>query len=127
MKWDFRKEIDPVCGYNPEILASDGTHIGVSIKHLHLDKPITQPYTDDIQKAKHQRVDRVLLRHKANREQVHYFCNDIMGTPTQEEIAHFPNLNQTNINLQNFIQAKCAEPVKISYRLYLTTTKMKNY
>ena len=42
MKLDFRKEIDPVCGYHPKILACDGTHIGVSIKHLHLDKPITQ-------------------------------------------------------------------------------------
>ena len=41
MKLDFRKEIDPVCGYNPKILACDGTHIGVSIKHLHLDKPVT--------------------------------------------------------------------------------------
>ena len=41
MKLDFRKEIDPVCGYNPKILECDGTHIGVSIKHLHLDKPVT--------------------------------------------------------------------------------------
>ena len=31
---DFRKEIDPECGYHPKILACDGTHIGVSIKHL---------------------------------------------------------------------------------------------
>ena len=35
-----------------------------------------------------------------------------MGTHTQEEIADFPNLNQTRLNLQNFIHAKCAEPVK---------------
>ena len=50
MKLDFRKEIDPVCGYHPKILTCDGTHIGVSIKHLHLDKPITQPDTDEIKK-----------------------------------------------------------------------------
>ena len=30
MKLDFRKEIDLVCGYNPQILVCDGTHIGVS-------------------------------------------------------------------------------------------------
>ena len=111
MKLDFRKEIDSVCGYYPKILTCDGTHIGISIKHLHLDKPITQPDTDDIKKAKHQRVKRVLFRPKGTREQVCYFCNDIMVTHTQEEIADFPNPNQMKLDLQNFIQAKCAEPV----------------
>ena len=112
MKLDFRKEIDPICGYNPQILACDGTHIGVSIKHIQLDKPITQPDTDDIQKAKHQRFNRVLLRDKENRKQAHYFCNEVLGMHIQEEIAHFPNPNQTKIDLQNFIKAKCAEPLK---------------
>ena len=64
MKIDFRKEIDPVCGYNPKILTCDGTHIGVSIKHLHLDKPVTQPDTDEIMKAKHQRIRRLLIGKK---------------------------------------------------------------
>ena len=40
-KIDFRKEIDPKCGYDPKLLACDGTHIGVSVKHLKLDPPIT--------------------------------------------------------------------------------------
>ena len=93
MKLDFRKEINPVCGYYPKILACDGTHIGVSIKHLHLDKPITQLDTDEIKKAKHQRVKSALFRPKGTRQQVHYFCNNIMGTHTQEEIADFPNPN----------------------------------
>ena len=52
MRLDFRKEIDPVCGYHPKILTCDGTHIGVSIKHLHLDKPITKPDNDEIKKPK---------------------------------------------------------------------------
>ena len=112
MKVDFHKEIDPVCQYNPQILACDGTHIGVSIKQLHLEKLITHPDIDEIQNAKHQRVNRVLLRNKENREQVHNLCNDVMGTHTQEEISHFPNPHQTKINLHNFIQAKCALPVK---------------
>ena len=56
MKLNFRKEIDPVCGHHTKILTCDGIHMGVSIKHLHLDKPITQPDTDEIKKAKHQRV-----------------------------------------------------------------------
>ena len=33
-KIDFRKHIDPFCGYNPDIFACDGTHIGVSLKHF---------------------------------------------------------------------------------------------
>ena len=85
MKVDFHKEIDPVCRYNPRILACDGTHIGVSIKHLHLEKLITHPDTDEIQNAKHQRVNRVLLRNKENREQVRYLCNDVMGTHTHKK------------------------------------------
>ena len=112
MKVDFCQEIDPVCQYNPRILACDGTHIGISIKHLHLEKPITHPDTDEIQKAKHQRVNRVLLRNKENRQQVRYLCNDVMGTHTQEEITHFPNPHQTNIDLHNFIEANCSPPVK---------------
>lgn len=42
MKIDFRKEIDPWCKYDPEILACDGTHIGLSLRHLNLQNPITQ-------------------------------------------------------------------------------------
>ena len=51
MKLDFRKEIDPVFGYHSKILTCDGTHIGVSVKHLHLDKPITQLDTYEIKES----------------------------------------------------------------------------
>ena len=43
MKIDFRKEIDLWCGHDPEYLACDGTHIGVNIKHMYLDKPVIMP------------------------------------------------------------------------------------
>ena len=42
MKIGFRKEVDPECSYKPRILACDGTHIGVSIKHMKLENPITK-------------------------------------------------------------------------------------
>ena len=32
MKIDFRKEMDPKCGYDPQILACDGTHISVLLQ-----------------------------------------------------------------------------------------------
>ena len=46
MKIDFRKEVDPWCGHDPEYLACDGTHIGVSIKHMYLHKPVIMPDED---------------------------------------------------------------------------------
>ena len=75
------------CGYNPKVLACDGTHIGISIKHLHLDKPVTQPDLDEVKKAKHQRIKRLLIGQKSTREAIHYCCNDILGKITDEERA----------------------------------------
>ena len=43
MDIDFRQEVDPWCKYHPKILACDGTHIGVSSRHLKLDNPVTAP------------------------------------------------------------------------------------
>ena len=34
MQIDFRKQVDPWCKYDPEKLACDGTHIGVSVKNI---------------------------------------------------------------------------------------------
>ena len=44
---NFRKEIDPYCGHDPKILACDGTHIGVALRHLRLDNPVTKPDTEN--------------------------------------------------------------------------------
>ena len=41
MKIDFRKEVDPWCKYEPKLLACDRTHVGVSIKHMKLNNPVT--------------------------------------------------------------------------------------
>ena len=43
MKIDFRREVDPCCQYNPTILACDGTHVGVSIRHLRPEHAVTTP------------------------------------------------------------------------------------
>ena len=45
---DFRKQIDPWCGYNPKILACDGTHIGVAVRHMKLDHPVTKVDLPDL-------------------------------------------------------------------------------
>ena len=48
-KIDFRKKINPFCGHNPKILACNGTHIGVSLRHLRLDHPVTKCNREDEQ------------------------------------------------------------------------------
>ena len=57
MKIDFRKHIDPQCGHNPKMLACDGTHIGVSIMNMDLQKTVTGIDSDREIKPKHKRLD----------------------------------------------------------------------
>jgi hypothetical protein len=61
MRIDFREHIDPWCGRNPHVLAGDGTHIGLTVRHLRIE-PIDRPAADaDIQQPSHRRYDRVFL------------------------------------------------------------------
>ena len=41
MKVDYIKEVDPQCKYELKLLANDGTHVGLSIKHMKLNNPVT--------------------------------------------------------------------------------------
>ena len=68
-KIDYRKEVDPWCKYSPKMLACDGTHIGVSLRHMKLDKPVTTSDTPDtILPSLHQRNDRTLLKDTSRRK-----------------------------------------------------------
>ena len=60
---DFRHKdnVDPFCGYDPKCLGCDGVHIGVSIKNLLLEHPITKPELDHVHKPLHKRNDRCFL------------------------------------------------------------------
>lgn len=61
---DFRQEIDPFCRYDPEVLACDGTHVGVSLKHQRLDDPVTRPELEDEKPTPlHQKAHRCFLPH----------------------------------------------------------------
>ena len=70
---DFRKEIDPKCGYNPTILACDGTHIGVSSKNMNLQHPVTKPEIDVTLKLMHRRAQRALIPNADARRYLKYF------------------------------------------------------
>ena len=61
---DFRQEIDPFCRYDPQVLACDGTHIGVSVKHQNLIDPVTEPeLLDQKPTPLHQKAHRCFLPH----------------------------------------------------------------
>ena len=76
-KIDFRKEVDPWCSYNPEILASDGTHIGVSLRNMKLDKPITSPDNDVVLNSLHIRGNRVIITDVDARRHLKYISTEI--------------------------------------------------
>ena len=40
MQINFRKEVDPWCKYNTKTLACDGTHVGISLRHLKPESPV---------------------------------------------------------------------------------------
>ena len=60
MKVDFRKSIDPWCGYSPKYLACDGTPVGVAIKNLDV-VPIETPDISEVKTAAHTQINRVFL------------------------------------------------------------------
>ena len=74
MKIDFRQNIDPQCGHDPPMLACDGTHIGVSIMNMDLERSITGIDLDKEIKPKHKRLDRVLICDKTTRKHLRYMC-----------------------------------------------------
>jgi hypothetical protein len=64
MDIDFRKIIDPWCGYNPKMLAGDGTHVGVSLRNLHIN-PIEKPADDaPTKESLHRRYGRVFMPYR---------------------------------------------------------------
>ena len=96
-KIDFHKEIDPFCGYNPRVLACDGTHIGVSLRHLKLHKPVTKPQElgimhkyncqiadlfiasdkTDVSPWVHDKPERHMFHRKQDKDHVKYMCRKI--------------------------------------------------
>ena len=101
---DFRKHVDPWCGYKPEILACDGTHIGVSLKHLDLNKSVTTPDTDEVFVARHQRMDRLIIRDNTSRQHRRYMCNKFLGKLANEKLLTEQEEGARSIYLMNYVR-----------------------
>ena len=92
-KIDFRKEVDPWYMYSPKILACDGTHIGVSMRHMNI-KPIEkQDLPDVIYSAKHQRNNRVLIPNVHKRKHLRYLCKKQLNKLKPSE-TYIPEVEQ---------------------------------
>ena len=86
-KIDFQKEVDPWCEYKPRILACAGTHIGVSVRNMKLEKPVTMPDIKDcVLKPMHKRGDRVILQHAGARRHLKYLSKKYLKKLKQNEI-----------------------------------------
>ena len=85
-KIDFRKEIDPFCGYNPRVLVCDGTHIGVSLRHLKLEKPVTKPDKQDIIPWNHHKPEQHVFQKEKVRNHMRYIARRILNWQNPEKI-----------------------------------------
>ena len=107
---DFRKHVDPGCGYSPEVLACDGTLIGVAVKNPDLQKPVTATDDHRVVKAKHKRYDRVIIINNKAREQLNYLCKKRLGRLGPKQIISEELLQARNDALINHLK-DIAEPV----------------
>ena len=96
-KIDFRKEIDPYCRYTPKILACDGTHIGVLLRHLQMDKPVTKNDTNEVIPWVHGRIARLLFQDESARRHVKYMCLKYINAINTDELLS--EVDETRLTL----------------------------
>ena len=113
-KTDFRKVVDPWCKYAPKMLACDGTHIGVSMRHMKID-PIEQPNIDAVYAARHQRNDRVLIPDKGSRLFLRYLCMRQMNKKIKASEILTPAVEYAKS--QEFLEKIAAEADPAVYEL----------
>ena len=69
--FDYRDAVDHKCGYDADVMACDGTHIGVSIKNLKLDHPITEAeHQDQIHKVLFKINNRCFLPYPLKKKEI---------------------------------------------------------
>ena len=126
-KIDFRKEIDPWCEHDPEILACDGTHIGVSLRQMKLDKLVTRPDNNRVLKSKHKRGDRVLIKDKEAWRHLRYMCNKYLGKLCPDKILDYEEESVRSINLLNVVMRSGEPDIYNILECFLQQTQDKEY
>ena len=97
-KIDFHKEIDPYCGHNPKMLACDGTHISVSLRHLWLENPVTKADINDQVPWLHGRVTCRLFQNEEIRTHVKYMALKALSKLNEETLTPL-EANERSIQL----------------------------
>ena len=124
-KIDFRKHIDPFCGYKPKMLACDGTHIGVSLRHLKLEKPVTKPDKEDIIPWVHHKPHRRLFKLKAVRQHVKYMCRKIVNVIKPEQLLS--TTDEIRLTLETLQKIEKHTPLKNFLEPVLFQTCRQDY
>lgn len=139
-KIDFRLEVDPWCKHSPQFLACDGTHVGVSVKYMKVDKPITEPDTPEIVVPSNKRFQRVLLPYPKKSQELKGQAHKILCDRIRETRSFFRYLVRVAIGhdldeqdvkaqkedpreqadqLHNVISEVCKEPVQALLLVFL--------
>ena len=95
-KIHFQKEVDPFCEYIPRVLVCDGTHIGVSLRHLKLEKPVTKPDKDNIISWVHHKPERCMFHKEEVRNFVRYMCGKLLNHINPDKLLD-PNVERALI------------------------------
>ena len=119
MKINFRKHIDPQCGHDPKILACDGTHIGVSIMNMDLQKTVCGIDSDRVIKPKHKCLDKVLICNKSTRKDLRYLCNKLLSKLPDDEMLQIDEENRKTQDMMRHIQMKNVPQVYDFTELFL--------
>ena len=94
-KIDLRKEVDPFCRcvYNPRVLTCDGTHIGISLRHLKLEKPVIKSDKDNIIPWVHHKPERHMFHKEEVKNFVRYMCGILLNHINPEKLLD-PNVER---------------------------------
>ena len=124
-KIDFRKEIDPFCGYNPRVLACDGTHIGVSLRHLKLEKPVTKADRPDVIPWNHHKPERRVFQKDTVRNHMRYMARRILNRVNPEKIL--PPIEERALTLESLDIISQHKPLRDFVQPILFETLRKDY
>ena len=118
---DFRREVDPWCKDKPKMLACDGTHIGISMQNMKLNKPVTEPdLKDTILKPIHKRKDHLVIHPKDQRLHLKYLSKKYLKKLKPHEILPNDLECQRTADLLQHVNNKCPLPV---YEILLLFTQ----
>ena len=109
-KIDFCKQIDPFCGYNTRVLACDGTHIRLSLRHLKLDKPVTKPDKKEVSPWVHDKPEQCMFHQKQDKDHVKYMCRKILNWIKPEQIL--PQIDERGLTLETLQKISQDKPLK---------------